>query len=221
MAASEVEICNEALSRIGQSLLLADTGLTLEEVAQSLQSPAAQQSALWYARSRDAVLRRFKWPFATRREALAVVAGETRTDWLYVYGVPADCLAIRFVTLPGVRNPRPNQIPPSRIEARKAPPADGGGVIGKLLLCDQPNAELVYTMRVENVAAFDPDFEDALAYRLATDLARSVIRGVEGARLADVMSKAYEYAVRVAAAAALNEQSDEPEPNGEFLASRS
>lgn len=219
MAASEVEICNEALSRIGQSLLLADTGLTPEEIADALQSPAAQQCALWYPKARDAVLRRYKWPFANRRVALAVVAGETRSDWTYVYAVPADCLAVRFVTLPGVRNPRPNQIPPSKIEARRDPAT--GDVVGKLLLCDQKDAELVYTMRVANPAAFDPDFENALAYRLAADLARSVIRGVEGAKLAIEMSNAYELAVRQAAAAALNEQTDEPEPTGELLASRS
>ncbi len=219
MAGSEVEICNEALSRIGQSLLLADTGLTLEEIAQSLQNPAAQQSALWYPKCRDAVLRRFKWPFATHREKLAIVAGETRSDWTYVYGVPADHLAIRFVAPPGVRNPRPSQIPPSKIEARKDPVT--GAVIGKLLLCDQKDAELVYTMRVENPAAFDPDFESALAYRLASELARSVVRGLEGAKLALEMSNAYEFAIRQAAAAALNEQSDEAEPTGELLASRS
>ncbi len=220
MAGSEVEICNEALSRIGQSLLLTDTGQTPEEIADALQSPQAQQSAFWYPKCRDKVLRRFKWPFATHREKLAIVAGETRSDWTYVYGVPADCLAIRFVSPPGMRNPRPSQIPPTKIEARKDPST--GAVVGKLILTDQKDAELVYTMRVENPAAFDPDFESALAYCLAAELARTIPGiGPVGRALATDMSNAYELEVRRAAAAALNEQTDEPEPTGELLASRS
>lgn len=219
MAASEIEICNRALSRIGQTDQLEDLAPTLEEVAGQLTGVAAEQCVLHYAATRDAVLRGpFSWPFATVREALAVVAGETRSDWAYVYAYPANALRLRFVTLAGVRNPRPDQIPPHKIEARKG--ADGK-VIGKLILCDQENAEISYIARVTNPAAFDPDFEAALVALLASRLAPAVVKGAEGSKLVKECLDEHVYFVRLAAANAANEQKDDPEPNGEFLASRS
>ncbi len=221
MAGSEVEICNEAASRVGITDLLEELaeGQTLD----NLETPLGEQCALWYPKCRDQLLRwrAFPWPFATRRELLALVADETRSDWSYVYAYPADALAIRYVTPTGVRNPRADQIPPTKIEARRAPQAEGGGVIGKLILCDQKDAEVSFIARVTNPAVFDPDWESALAWRLAAELARSIVKGVDGARLARVASDAYEDAIREAASAALNEQKDGPEPTGEFLASRS
>lgn len=217
---SEVDIVNAALSRIGQTALLQSTVPTIEEAAAALRKPAAEQGAIWYPQARDACLRwrAFPWPFATRREVLAIVAGETRTDWTYVYAYPADALAVRYVTLPGARNPRAEQILPHKIEARRD--AGTGDIIGKLILCDQVDAELCFTGRVTNTAAFDVDWEDALIYRIAAELARAL--KVDGYKtVAKEMLEASEFRLREAAATALNEQRDEPEPTGSFLASRS
>lgn len=217
MAASEVEICNLALGRIGWTDLLEDTGATLEELANSLRNPSSEQSRLHYARARDFTLGRWWWPFAKVREALAVVAGETRPDWAYVYAYPANAVKVRYVTLPGVRTPRPDQIPPTRIEARRDA---SGTVTGRLILCDQVDAEICYTARVANVAAFPQDFEDALVANLAARLAMPLVKGVEGGRLMRECLQEFEVLWRTAAAAAANEEKDDPEPDGEILASR-
>ena len=218
MAASEIEICNRALSRIGQTDQLEDLAPTLEEVEALLTGVAAEQCVLHYAASRDFVLRGpFSWPFATVREALAVVAGEARSDWAYVYAYPAGALKVRFVALQGVRNPRPDQIPSHKIETRKDA---AGAVIGKLILCDQVDAEISYTARVTNPAAFDADFEAALVALLASRLAPALVKGAEGSKLAKECLDEHVYFVRLAAANAANEQKDDPEPPGAFLASR-
>ena len=218
MADSEVQICNAALSRIGQSLLLDAAAPDIADAAAAAGTPVAEQCALWYPRARDATLRRYAWPFATLRTTLAVVAGETRSDWSFVYAYPSDALAVRFVTRPGIRNPRPSDRAPTRIEARKDPVA--GDIVGKLILCDVEEAEISYTVQVENVAAFDSDFEDALVWRLASDLARALIKGKEGAGLADEYAQWFEWACRVAGAAAQNEETDELEQPSEFERAR-
>lgn len=215
MASSAVEIINAAGSRIGQTAML-DLEVALEDQP---ESELAVQGRLWYPRVRDRMLRwrAFPWPFATRREQLALLADETRTDWSYVYAYPADALAVRFVTLPGVRNPRTDQVVPHKIEARRDLGAEGMPVTGKLILCDQADAEISYTIRVENPAVFDVDFESALEYALAAELARAIPKDPVRAREMEQLS---ELKLREAAAAALNEQKDDPEPDGEFLASR-
>jgi hypothetical protein len=216
MAASEVEIINAAGSRIGQTRLL-DAAIAL---ANQPQSELSIQGALWYPKVRDRLLRwrAFPWPFATYREQLALVAGVTRTDWEYCYAYPADALAVRYVTISGVRNPRRDQMIAHKIEARRDTTAEGQPIVGKLILCDEQDAEISYTIRVENPAVFDPDFESALEFALAAELARAIPKDEAWALR---LKQESEVALREAAAAALNEQQDEVEPTGEFIGSRS
>jgi hypothetical protein len=215
MASSEVEIINAAGSRIGQTAML-DSEVAL---ADQPRSELATQGALWYPKVRDRLLRwrAFPWPFATIREQLALVAGETRTDWDYVYAYPADALAVRYVVPPAVRNPRRDQMVAHKIEARRDTTAEEKPIVGKLILCDQENAEIAYTFRVENPAVFDPDFESALEFELAGELARAIPKDEV---LALKMQQLAQGALREAAAAALNEQKDAVEPDGEFITSR-
>jgi hypothetical protein len=220
MASSEVEIINAAGARIGQTRMLTELGAgqTLADLPRN--SELGVQGGLWYPKVRDRLLRwrAFPWPFATYREQLALVAGVTRTDWAFCYAYPADALAVRYVTLEGVRNPRRDQLVPHRIEARRDTTAEGQPLVGKLILCDQEDAEISYTIRVTNPAVFDPDWESALTYFLAAELARAIPKDLARAR---EMEQLGGLALRDAAAAALNEQSDETEPTGEFIGSRS
>jgi len=215
VADSEVQICNAALSRIGWTALLNAAAPDIADAALELSTPQAEQCALWYPRARDATLRRYAWPFATLRTTLAVVAGETRSDWGFVYAYPGDALAVRFVTRAGLRDPKPVDRAPTKIEAHKDP--DTGDIIGKLILCDEAEAEISYTVRVENVATFDSDFEDALVWRLAADLARALPKD---AKLARSCMEWFEYSCRVAGAAAQNEETDDHEQPSEFERAR-
>lgn len=229
MAASDVDICNRALSAIGSSKLI--------EALDQSGSTEAEQCSLWYARLRDEMLRERIWKFATLRAALALVAGETRTDWAFVYGLPDNCLKVRGLVLPGARSPwmlqgypfayyqgassytgvgvpASNKTVPFDIEARVD---DQGEVIGKLLLCDMENAELIYTTRVTNPQAFDPDFEAALEAYLASKLALSLAKDVVRSR---ELRAEYELACRKAGATSVNEETADPEGASTFEASR-
>lgn len=210
MAESYVDIVNRALSRIKHAKRVSD----LSEAA-AARSVEVEQARLWYAITRDQVLRRHGWPFATVRAKLALVAGVERTDFAHAYAAPPRMLAARFIARPGERNPRHDQRPPYLVEAHVD--ADGE-VIGKLVITDQDDAELVYTVRVENPQVFDPDFESAYTWLLAGELARGIAKDE---RLALSCTQAAEYEIRQAAAAALREGTPDPEPASAFEAARS
>jgi hypothetical protein len=230
MAESDVDICNRALASVGSTKLI--------EALDQTGSTEAEQCLLWYERLRDEILRDRVWKFATRRATLALVAGETRTDWGFVYALPSNCLQVRGLVLPGARSPwmlqgypfayyqgatsytgvgvpASNKTVPFDIEARVDPVTDE--VIGKVLLCDMESAELVYTVRVTNPQAFDPDFEAALELYLASKLALALPK--DTARSRELMNE-YLVACRKAGANSVNEETADPEGASTFEASR-
>lgn len=196
MATSEAGVCNIALLRIGQR-----GGID------SLDEPteAARACKFLFADARDLTLRGAWWKFATRRAALAPLANITRTGWSYVYAWPADCLTPRFIW-PGLRNPSAeNRVPfDTENDAQR----------GNLLLSDAVTPELFYTFKHTSVGQWPPEFVDALAWRLAADLARGLV--VKPA-LGDAMDKRAEFSIQRAAALELRKgQEDEP-PEAEFI----
>lgn len=222
MAASEVEIVNAALSRIGHTDLLEDTVPLLDDLEDGTENVALEQARLHYPKVRDLVLRRFPWPFATLRERLFHLPAEKRSDWEFAYPIPTDSLALREVLVEGIRNPRPDQRPPHRIEARRGEPDTRGmrPVIGQLVLSDQEALEVRHTVRVENPAVFPVDFEEALVARLAAALAPPIVKGKEGSRLSRECLEEHESYIRLAWATARGEENLEQDPDCSFIASR-
>lgn len=203
MALSEVAICNQALARVGSS-----------EFINSLDEPTTEARAckVLYADARDAVLVAGPWPFATRRALLAEIAGSgvppyagTETGWAFRYALPADCLVAREVWA-GERNP-----------LAPIPFATGYGSTGRVLLADVANAQLEYTAVVVTPAAFDPGFTDALAWRLAGDLALSLQARPDFEPLCRAR---YEAALSRALATAVGERQQEAPRTNRYLASR-
>ena len=155
---TEVEVANEALLYVGVSQTVNDFDESTAE---------AKACKAFFAKTRDALLEKFWWKFATSRSFLALLSSEERSNWAYTYALPANCIAPRYID-PGVRNPREDQRIPFDLEALLS----GAGVVnGLCLVTDQPDAELVYTARVENVALWSPGFVTAMAWHLAVQLA--------------------------------------------------
>jgi hypothetical protein len=175
------------------------------------------------------------WKFATLRATLAIITGETRSDWIFVYALPANCLKARHLVLPGGRSPWLVQgypysyyqgattvagvspaamTVPFDIEARVD---DQGDIIGKVLLCDVEDAELVYTVRATNPQAFDPDFEAALEAYLGSKLALSLAK--DPTRSRELMNE-YLASCRKAGANSVNESQGDPPGASSFESSR-
>lgn len=152
--ASEIEICNIALSRLGISRSIN---------ALTEQSKEAGACSLHYAPARDAVLSDFPWNFATKRVALADL-NDPPSDWRYAYRYPTDCMRLIEIMTPGTRTPTARQ----RIEYATGSDSDG---TGKLIYTDEPNAWVKYVGKVVDTNMFDAIFRDALAWRMAGEMA--------------------------------------------------
>ena len=90
--ASVIEICNRALSNIGNSRSIN----SLNEA-----SKEADQCSLHFDACRDAALADFDWNFATKRLALADT-NNPPPDWQYAYQYPTDCVRITEIMVPGI-----------------------------------------------------------------------------------------------------------------------
>ncbi|MEX2319033.1 MAG: hypothetical protein WD626_04215, partial [Bauldia sp.] len=126
-----------------------------------------------YARSLEATLRDFPWPFSTRYATLALLAGSTASpvnrDWTYSYRQPSDCVFERRLAVlrDGAVDPTP---PPFQLSY------DNTLVDGRILT-NQQNAQLEYTARPLCSAGIgDPLFLDALTWRLASRIAGPLTR---------------------------------------------
>lgn len=76
---SEVEICNVALSYIGQNLITSLTAASNE----------AQQCNLHYALERDVLMESHDWHFGIGRVPLVAVTNDREDEWRYAYQRPS------------------------------------------------------------------------------------------------------------------------------------
>lgn len=199
MAQTAADICNLALLRIGQRAFL-----------DSLdgQDLASRTSKVLYTVARDSVLASAPWPFATRRVTLAALDGVERSGWSYVFAYPSDCLSVRGIVV-GFRVPTLEQ------RGAYAIHLDDDGT-GKVIVADGSAVELEYTARVESVGLFSPLFVDALAWKLAADLAPALAGKPE---MIDMATRNFEFALARALAADFNQRHD-LEPESELITSR-
>lgn len=149
---SVVGLCNRALSKFGQSLVI-----------KALDEPTveARQCSLLYEAARDALLRRFTWRWATARLPLARVVEEV-SGFAHVYALPSDCLRLLDVVDDSGHS----------VEFTL-----GFSASGRLVLCNEARAAAVYVARVTDPVFFPPDFSEALTWELASQLAQVLAEG--------------------------------------------
>lgn len=154
--ASEVEICNMALRHLGAGRIA-----SMDEARQE-----AKDCKLFFSVSRDAVLIDHPWNFAQKRRTLAAM--DMPTDYLgqysLAYAYPSDCLRARKVVLPGGDDTAQD------FAVVRAPTG------GKIVITNAVDAVLVYTMISTDPTWFDAQFVEALALKLASKLARPLLK---------------------------------------------
>ncbi|WP_196602350.1 hypothetical protein [Pectinatus frisingensis] len=149
---SDVEICNLALSKIGESTINTLTEASVE----------AQACTLYYPNVRDNLLRQYPWNFTSKSVQLGQAAIDIpeNTIWQYLYTYPSDCLRIRKVFENGSYIlPVPNDF--EIISCSNV----------KYICCDIYQAYCRYTQQITDPTLFDSCFVDALACKLAMELA--------------------------------------------------
>jgi hypothetical protein len=201
MASSPTDICNLALSHLGISSELGNM-----ETERSAEAAACRR---FFETARDATLRDFPWPFASKSAVLGLVEEEPNDEWGYSYRYPSDCVAIRRM-LGGLRNPT---------RATRVPYVIGQDATGLLIYTDTENAEMEYTARTSNTYLFPSDFVMAFSFRLSAYMAPRVTGG-DPYKLAERSLRMYEYEIEKARARALGEGQVDIEPDSEFISAR-
>lgn len=165
---SVIDICNLALSHIGQA---ADVS-TIDPPENSI---AAEYCARFYPMARDTLLESHAWDFALRREPLAMLKHDSK-QWRFCYAVPAECLKILNI-LPETAV---NDTACLSVNHARETTADGHMIIWS----DTGNAIARYIKRVDNSHLFTPSFTTALSWKLAAMLAGAIIKSDTGAQYA-------------------------------------
>lgn len=184
----DTAVANMALAAIG-------TRSSIANLAEA--STEAYNVNLIYEQTLNELLRKIRWNFARYETALAAAAAAQGTPenangttlpipplpWLYAYQYPGDCSFPRFIlpmatvnTLPGVPLYAGQATAPRIVGGRRWIKFQVGGVYAKdgsptkVILCNQPQAVLVYTARIVNPNIWDELFVCAFIGRLAQKL---------------------------------------------------
>lgn len=158
MATSEVEICNSALIKLGAERINSLDDDTKE----------ARLCKLQYPLLRDEVIRSHPWNFALSRVDLAKTANTPAFQFTNEFAIPQDVL--RVLTTDFSILTTTDEIP-WKVEHNAI---DGT----KVLVTDEETVAIQYIRKITDVQLFDANFSEALALRLASDLAYPLVQSI-------------------------------------------
>lgn len=149
---TDTDFVNDALGMIGQDAIASlNPSLTNKII------PIAKNALV---RVKRATLRARDWNCARRRKALDPVDNTSLGEWGNAYRLPPDCLAVRRFVGPWERHQR--HAYSVEIDDQKK----------RIIFCNiGPNASIVYTADLQDVALWDALLYDAGVKRLASELA--------------------------------------------------
>jgi len=200
--ASDVDICNLALARLGDSA-------TVTSIDPPEGSAQAEHCARFYPIARDTLLEAHPWKFAIRRALLAQLDVDT-WNWDYAYAEPADALKLLSVLPASAANDTDTE------EFEVETTTDGASVV----LTNLASASLRYVARVTDTTAFSPMFIDTLGWMLASYLAGPLIKGDTGAAAGKSCLQNASIALRQAQVSDANQRKIRPEKTPSWIANR-
>ena len=205
---SDIDICNLALSHIGDSALV--TSITGAD-----NSIQATHCARFYPLARDQVLERHPWKFSIKHADLVAASVTLPDSWAYAYLLPDNCLAILNIlnedTTYGTTYPvtpsGPMRVPFS-VE-----------VVGttQVLFSNQSTVTLQYVEKNTDTTKYPASMVYTISLLLATYLAGPIIKGKAAIQMAQALRQAYE--VEFLKSAALDAAFTHTETNRTFVGS--
>jgi hypothetical protein len=127
-----------------------------------------------FEKIRDELLYSHPWNFATKRQELALLTTAPDSNFSYQFQLPNDCLRVVETDLEGANR--------WRVEGRK-------------LLCDFSEIHIAFISNDIDYADYTPAFVEALACKIAADVAYSL---VQNASLKELLMKEAEMKLRLA-----------------------
>jgi len=143
MPASDTEIANDALGRLGISPIM----------ELSDDSKQAQFAKRFFDQTREEVLAARPWTFAIKRQNLSQLSTAPISEWQYAYQLPSD-----FLRLVQINN--------DEIETIKFKYA----IEGRTIVTDENPITICYVARVTDPTLYSPLFSEAFALKLASKL---------------------------------------------------
>ena len=197
--ASVVDICNQALSHLGDSA-------TVASIDPPEGSAQAEHCARFYPMALAALLEMHPWAFATRRIALAQVANPS-TTYAYAYALPSNTVNLIAVLAPDATDDYSSSMQTSAqaYDNSYARNSTGGSYTPQdfspeiddqgndIILTNQADAVLRYTLLATDTTKFSPLFVECLGWLLASKLAGPVLKGETGMSAAQASTKTFLY----------------------------
>jgi len=199
--ASKTSICNLAISHLG-----IDKEIGNVETENSAEARACRR---FYEDVLKMTLRDYEWPFASKIAELSLIEEEPNEEWDYSYQYPSDCLMARKI-LSGIRNDT---------EDTKVVYELAYGDSGQVIFTDQDEAELKYTVYVDEPNRYPPDFVMAFSLYLASAIAPRIV-GADKGKIADRAMIKYLSLIANAQSNARNEARLDVRPESEFVRGR-
>lgn len=195
--ASRVDVYNMALGHCGNSSTIASD----EE-----RSPERVICARFWDTALDSLLswKSADWRFAQTSVLLADL-GSPPTNWAYRYRYPNDCLRAMYLVVPGLRNPPNNARPVFEVGYEDS---------ARVILTDQPAAELRYIKRITAVERLPAPVVHALSLWLAYFVCMPLMK--DNGLKRNLLEEA-ERACQEAMAYVLNEQQPDLEPDSAYI----
>ena len=165
--ASTVEMCNSALNMLGASNIISLTE----------DSKNARLLNQRYVSVRDAVFRSHNWNCLIKRIQLAADTDTPAFEYTYQYTLPSDCIRV-------IRTKYSNEVN-----------SDIHKIEGRKLLTDESEIYIMYLARITDVNEYDSLLQEAIAARLAAELAYAI---TQSSSVTQLMQKTYEDKIREA-----------------------
>lgn len=197
--ASQVEIANRALTKIGEARILSLTD--------DLEA-ARVVSSLWDI-VRDSELRARNWNFSLTRASLPALVTTPAWGFYYQYQLPSDCLRVIQVDefFPG----------PSMSDYRNRSEAQYQIEGGKILTDLAAPLKIRYVARIEDTGSWDAAFVEVFACKLAVEVCE---RLTQSNTKRDLAWNEYGEALKAAVRADAIENPPEPLPDDSWMLSR-
>ena len=157
MPSSQTEVCNEALTLLGESAI---TSITED-------SDKARALNAVYTPTLDEALRAHDWNFARMRATLARVAATPDFGYSFMYQLPQEPLCLRVL--------QTNLAKDEAWEIETYVTADATAQY-RVILTDASALEILYIARVTSPTLWDALFADAFVHELARRAAYAITR---------------------------------------------
>lgn len=195
--ASSIDICNQALSHLGDSA-------TVASIDPPEGSAQAEHCARFYPMALAALLEMHPWSFSARRITLAAVTNPS-TGWAYAYAEPSDALNLISVLAPDATDDYSSRTQTTSSNDPNLRNTIGGvytpqdfatevdSAGSNIILTNQADAVLRYTSYVTDTSKFSPLFVECLGWLLASKLAGPILKGESGMNAAQACTKTFLY----------------------------